>query len=319
METEAILAPFPWLFGSFAFVLGACIGSFLNVVILRLPRGETLGGRSHCSCGQMIRWHDNIPILGWVILRGRARCCGSPFSIRYPLVELLVGLLFLGVWLQYPPVAAGIFAVFVSLMVVAAVVDLDTMEIPDSTSIGGFILGVLASFAWPQLHGVSGDLYLFDAFQSGLSAVINGFVASALILWIGILSSALLKKETMGFGDVKLMAAIGAFCGWQGGLFALFGGATIGTVCLALWYGLKAVWPRKAGEIVPESQPVSAEQGYREAFELAAKHPDEWEIENTGPIPFGPMLVAGALVYLILLREPVDAFFFELQALIFGG
>ncbi|MDP0499720.1 MAG: prepilin peptidase [Verrucomicrobiota bacterium JB022] len=311
------LATLSLIWACYAFVFGACIGSFLNVVILRLPRGETLGGRSHCRCGALIKWHDNIPILGWIFLRGRARCCGAPFSVRYPAVELITGLLFLGLWQQYEPTTAAAYALFASLMVVAAGVDLDTMEIPDTTSIGGFILGVWISMFLPTLQGVDGDLFVFAAFQSGLQALINGLVCSALILWIGILSSALLKKETMGFGDVKLMGAIGAFCGWQGGLFSIFGGATLGLICLALWQGLRLVLPKRAVQ-EPFVVPVSAEEGYREAFELAAKHPDEWELEANSPIPFGPMLAGGALVYLILLREPVDAFFAELQALILG-
>lgn len=299
-------AAFPGFFAAFAFIFGACIGSFLNVVILRLPRGETLGGRSHCACGQLIHWHDNIPILGWLLLRGRARCCGRPFSIRYPLVELATGLIYLGLWVMYPPLVALVLAVFASLMVVAAMVDLDTMEIPDTTSIGGFVLGLILAGAVPALHGQTGLFYLEGVLRGFAVALQGGLVASALIMWLGIISSALLRKETMGFGDVKLMGAIGAFCGWQGGVFALFGGALIGLGMLVIFRLVQRLLSK------PEATAVPAVDPYLEAFTIAAQFPEEWDDEAAGGrVPFGPMLVVGALTYLMV-RAPIDLFFADL-------
>src|SRR3954452_15075174 len=109
-----VTAAFPWFFPIAAVFFGACIGSFLNVVIYRVPAGKSivLPG-SHCVCGQPIRWYDNIPVFSWLILRGRARCCGQKFSFRYPFVELLTAACFLTCWLRYPPAVAVCGWVFV--------------------------------------------------------------------------------------------------------------------------------------------------------------------------------------------------------------
>src|SRR4051794_27374240 len=101
-------AAFPWFFPVAAALLGACVGSFLNVVIYRLPKGESIvHPGSHCGCGAAIAWHDNIPVLSWLFLRGGARCCGRAFSFRYPFVELLTAALFVVCWLRFPPAVAA--------------------------------------------------------------------------------------------------------------------------------------------------------------------------------------------------------------------
>ena len=107
LDFAAVAAAFPWFLPLVAFVLGACVGSFLNVCIHRIPAGQSVvRPGSHCACGAPIRWYDNIPILSWFFLRGRARCCGRRFSFRYPLVEALTAALSLACWLLFPPAKA---------------------------------------------------------------------------------------------------------------------------------------------------------------------------------------------------------------------
>ena len=151
-----------------AALLGACVGSFLNVVIWRLPQDDplrrSLSGRSHCpKCGALIRWFDNVPVFGWLLRRGRARCCGGSISVRYPLVELLTAALFLALALWPPfglvlrpaagggmavnPEAAaawGLHAVFVALLVTNAFIDIDTMLLLDVLTKPGMVLGLVA-------------------------------------------------------------------------------------------------------------------------------------------------------------------------------
>ena len=268
-------------FDCLVFIIGACVGSFLNVVIYRLPAGESVvHPRSHCKCGQPIAWYDNIPILSWFLLRGRCRHCGERFSFRYPAVEAGTALVFLGLWNTggFPVGLAWI--VFAGLMIPAALIDLDTMEIPDRFSIGGFVAGLLLSCLLPAMHGVESSGFLvLDGIQGGIASLLGAFVGSGLVLWVALLAEALLRKEAMGFGDVKLMGGIGAFCGWQGSIFAFFGGAVIGCLLLLLCYP----WMRKQ----------ASEDGLR--------------------IPFGPSLALGGLVYLLWAKPLVAAYFANIQ------
>lgn len=331
---------FPWFFPTMVFVFGACIGSFLNVVIYRLPAGRSLvHPGSTCACGEPIAWYDNVPILGWLWLRGRARCCGGRISVRYPFIELLTALLFLAAWLHHPPLLALVVMLFAAWMIAPAMIDLDTMEIPDRFSIGGFVLGVLIAFLVPALHGYTEDFWLVDGLRSGLTAIAGGFVASALILWVALLAEAILRKEAMGFGDVKLMGAIGAFCGWEGGIFALFGGAILG--CFGIM--LAMIWEKVLGggrsaETPEEDEPENAANddevlvtrplsGWEEDEEddggseleeddedSETEDGDEGEEENEEEdagmrIPFGPALAAAAVLYLVWLQPWVDAYF----------
>jgi leader peptidase (prepilin peptidase)/N-methyltransferase len=306
METDTFVqvnAAFPWFFPSVVFVFGACIGSFLNVVIYRLPAGRSLSRPgSTCACGRAIAWYDNVPILGWLWLRGRARCCGQRVSVRYPFVELLTAALFWAAWMAHPPLVALVAMLFVAWMLAPAFIDLDTMEIPDRFSIGGFVLGVFVSILVPALHGFGGDLWLLDSLRSALTAIAGGFIASALILWVALLAEVMLRKEAMGFGDVKLMGAIGAFCGWQGGVFALFGGAILGCfgfLLAMLWGGAR----QKAVEAEDEDEEEEEEEGEEE--------------DLAGRIPFGPALAAAAVLYLVWLQPWVDAYFASFSDVLF--
>lgn len=297
---QEINGAWPWFFPVWVSILGACIGSFLNVCIYRIPKEESVvTPGSHCGCGRPIAWHDNIPVLSWLILRGRARCCGRPFSFRYPFVELLTAGLFLACWLLFPPGKAIAGMILCSIVVCATFIDVDHMIIPDVFTIGGGVVGVLLSLLLPGLHGHTHDFYAVASLRSGLDAVLGLLVGSGLILWIALLAEAVLKKEAMGFGDVKFLGALGAFVGWQGAVFALFGGALIGTV----WFALALLWKKLSGRAAalapkietPDGQPAEAALGVH--------------------VSFGPMLGLGALLYFLGIQHYVDTYFAGLKIL----
>ena len=201
-------------------LLGACIGSFLNVVIWRVPRGKSVAdGRSHCpKCGHLIRWHDNVPVLSWLLLRARCRDCRAPISARYPAVEALTAALFVLVAWRHPfPAGSSVgvaHAILLSALVVVSFVDVDRREIPDAITKPGIVVGLLASLLVPALHG---DAFpdLANRHLAALLASLRGVAAGAGVLlavrWIGRLA---MGKEAMGLGDVKLLAMVGAFVGY---------------------------------------------------------------------------------------------------------
>ena len=292
---------FPWFFPAVAFVFGACIGSFLNVVIYRLPAEKSLvRPGSHCACGTPIKWHDNIPILSWFILRGRARCCGRRYSFRYPFVELLTAALFLACWLHFPPAKAICGMIFVSGLVAATFIDLDHLIIPDAFTLGGGVLGVMLSFFVPSLHGHTNDIFLIDAMRSGIDSLQGLLVGSGLVLWIALLAETVLKKEAMGFGDVKFAGAIGAFCGWQGAVFALFGGAIVGVV----WVSVALAWQKLSGRTAPIAPKTETPEGEAAPIGFGVH------------VPFGPMLAVAAALYFLFFQPAITAWFAEFTALL---
>lgn len=292
LHEVALLAP--WFFPACAFVFGACVGSFLNVCIYRIPKGESIvTPGSHCSCGEPIAWHDNIPVLSWLILRGRARCCGRRFSFRYPAVELLTALLFLACALLFPPAKALGGIVLVSIVLCATFIDHDHMIIPDAFTIGGAMVGAGVSLLLPDLHAHAHEYYLVASLRAGLDSLLGIFVGSGLVLWIALVAEALLKKEAMGFGDVKFLGALGAFVGWQGAVFSLFGGAIIGT----FWFAAALIWQKFSG---------------RAAAGARLETPDGQPTDQVGlgvHVSFGPMLGLGALLYFFVAQPWVDAYF----------
>ena len=220
------------------FIFGLMVGSFLNVCIWRLPAGEQIvKGRSHCrKCGKPIAWYDNVPLLSWVLLGGRCRRCKARISWTYPFVELAAGLLFAGILARFGWTAvAAVYAVLAAALLALSVIDLREMILPDEITLPGIAAGLIASFLEPKLHGASGR------WQGLLSGVIGALVGAGVIYLIGAAGTKLFRRklkaigeeEAMGFGDVKLMAMVGAFIGvWKGLLVTLvlapLSGAVIG-------------------------------------------------------------------------------------------
>jgi leader peptidase (prepilin peptidase)/N-methyltransferase len=346
------LSSYKTVFDVCAFLLGAAIGSFLNVCIYRLPRDLSVNepSRSFCpSCKSPIPWYQNLPLLSWLLLRGRCAQCGNKIAFRYFAVELITALLFLAVWRTFPWQIAVAYWALVALLIAATFIDFEHFIIPDQITIGGTVAGVIASVIVPQL--MSTDSRLVASVRSLLAAAL-GYILLWLVLeggkiafgrkrirldapepftwkrhdddadfvvgeerslWsdhfaresdrlllhcdaaridqrsydgvtlefhynrvtvgseefmldtvddiAGVVRELQIPREAMGRGDLKFLAAIGAFLGWRGVLFSIFGGSLLGSVVglVTLVLG-KRVWSAK--------------------------------------LPFGPYLAVGALVWM---------------------
>ena len=228
----------------FSFWLGACIASFLNVVIWRAPRGESIvSPPSHCpKCNSPIKWYQNIPILSWLALRGKCANCKAPISPRYIFVEALGGLLFLAafLWLWLPTVPLWfavthvvVMWIWIALMIAGSFIDFDHQLLPDFTTVGGMILGVAESLVSTCFNFVYGDgvqastwLKLTPLFWS-LAGLVFGFGLLWLVRWLG---SKAFKREAMGMGDVFLMGAVGALFGPVAVLVTLILSSVFGSI-----------------------------------------------------------------------------------------
>lgn len=203
----------------FAFAFGLCIGSFLNVCIYRLPESMSIiRPPSSCpQCKNPIRFYDNVPVISYLLLRGRCRNCQTPISIRYPLIELLTGLCAAGVVLKFGlTLESLIYFTFVATLITITFIDIDHQIIPDVISLPGIVLFFIASFGVPAVT---------------VKEAVIGILIGGGSLYVVALAYALIKKrEGMGGGDIKLLAMIGALLGWQGVLFTLFVSSLVGTI-----------------------------------------------------------------------------------------
>jgi len=328
---------YQFLFSIFAFILGAAVGSFLNVCIYRLPRDLSVNQprRSFCpACKKPIPWHQNLPLISWLVLRGRCANCGSKIAFRYFAVELLTALLFLAIWQNFSWPMAITYWIFVSFLLVGTFVDFEHFIIPDRVTIGGIIAGFIASLAVPTLMDT--DSRVVAGIRSLLAAVVgyvilllvleagkiafgkkrirfdaptpftwkrqgddadfvvgseqslwsdhfarekdrlllqcdeakidshtygnttldfhhdrvavegNEFVLDNLTEISGVVRELQIPREAMGRGDLKFLAAIGAFLGWRAVLFSLFAGSLLGSIVglITLVVG-KRVWSAK--------------------------------------------------------------------------
>jgi len=200
-------------------VFGLLIGSFLNVVIHRLPRGQSIvRGRSMCpKCKQTVRAYDNVPVISWIVLRGKCRACGWKIPGRYPLVELLTGAAAAGaMWASGPTLTALWVFAFLAIMIAITFIDWEHQIIPDPLSLGGTVLGWIGAVVCLPITLVQ--------------SLVGSIVGAGLILAIALLYKAARKVDGMGGGDVKLMAMIGAFLGWQMVFAVLFVAAFAGSV-----------------------------------------------------------------------------------------
>ncbi|MET0283376.1 MAG: prepilin peptidase [Polyangiales bacterium] len=280
-----------WLIRGAALVFGALWGSFFNVAIYRWPRGmSVVKPPSHCpACGAPVRWYLNVPILGFVLLRGRARCCGAKMTSRYVWVEVLGAVLCMAVAERFvlsgdPENTAAhalidtlLYFAFVGGLLVATFVDLEWMEIPDEVSLPGAALGL----ATVGLRTGPGPL----------SAAVGAGIGFLIVQGLFVVAYELIAgRRGMGEGDAKLLLMIGAFLGWEAVLFALVAGSMQGLLAagLATAFGIPLV-PALPDEDLPEQAGPSAEENAEPVAETPA-----------GPtmMVFGPMLALSALEFL---------------------
>ena len=225
-------------FTASAFLVGLCIGSFLNVCIARWPHElSVVQPRSRCPyCGHQLSWYENIPVASWLVLRARCRCCDEPISAIYPLGEIAIALVWaLSVSHYGPGFTALRVAVFLTILAGVAITDLKHYLIPDGFTVSGLLWTLAAALAAPFL----GETLLF---AGPYDALIGACAGAGLIAIIGWLGEAALKKEAMGMGDMTLMAFVGAALGPSRSLATVFVGATIGAVVfLAVVYPVALV------------------------------------------------------------------------------
>ncbi len=241
-------------------LFGLFIGSFLNVCIYRIQKGESIvWPPSHCpKCTKALKPWDNIPVISYLILKGRCRYCTEPISVRYPVVELLSALLAVSLLYRFGvSVTFLIYYLWACVLIIITFIDLDIQIIPDRLSLGGIVVGLLVVYWLPVTYK---DALIGLVLGGGLLlAIIYGYYSFT-------------KKEGMGGGDVKLLAMIGVFTGWQGVLFTVFASSLMGTMVGIPW-GLLKKGTLKAA------------------------------------IPFGPFLALGALIYVFWGQYLIDWYF----------
>lgn len=271
-----------------AFAWGAAWGSFFNVAIHRWPRGmSVVTPPSHCpGCGAPIRPWTNLPILGWLLLRGRASCCGGRISVRYPLVELLGAIVAVAIaelWIVRAPagtpllsaaIEALLYFIFAGGLLIATFVDLEWMEIPDEVSLPCAALGL-----------VSAPFRLEPGLWSAAVGAGAGYLTVQLVFVWGY--ERLTGRRGMGEGDSKLLMMIGAFLGWRGALFSVVAGSFQGLV----FAGFALITGHK---LTPDIDERVIDGELIEA-------PEELDANRIGllKLPFGPFLALGALEYLL--------------------
>ncbi len=245
------------------FLFGACIGSFLNVCIYRIPRGETVVTTpSHCpKCDYSIAWYDNIPLLSWTLLNGKCRKCRTPISYRYFMVELITAILFSLIWfkvfMHHQPIEMIIpYFIVLAFTVTTSFIDYDCRIIPNETTYSVAILGLIFSTIFPIIHGQT-------LWYQGLCFSFAGLlIGGGCLLIFSLLGKWIFKKDALGLGDVKYIAAIGACLGWQACFATVLFGSILGSII-----GL--------GMILCKGK------------------------ENGRYIPFGPFLAIGTIIWMI--------------------
>jgi leader peptidase (prepilin peptidase) / N-methyltransferase len=228
----------PWMYGIF----GLVIGSFLNVCIYRLPRGESIAfPGSHCpNCGKAIAPYDNIPVLSFLWLLGKCRHCGTPISAQYPLVELLTGSAFYFSALKWsftPP--TFINSLFLSALIVLFLIDLYHQILPNVITLPGILIGILLSpFQFQDYYLDSISLRLAALLTPGsittilpwIGSLLGALVGGGLLFLVGFVFQLVRGKQGLGMGDVKMMAMVGAFLGWRLALLTIFAGSLLGSL-----------------------------------------------------------------------------------------
>ena len=235
------------LFSIFAGMFGAVVGSFLNVCIHRLPTNylSVVSPGSHCpKCGKFLKWYDNIPVISWILLGGSCRSCRNSISFRYVLVELLTAILFI-IYTKY--ILLTPFTVFLELakferffilaislylvanMIIITFIDIAYRIIPDSITYTGIILAPFVSLICPVLHSKMPEV-LNPHLSGFMSSILGIIVGGGSLYLVGIIGKIIFKKDAMGFGDVKMMAMVGGFIGWDSALMIFLLACIIGTI-----------------------------------------------------------------------------------------
>ncbi len=243
------------------FFIGACVGSFLNVCIHRLPRKRSVvrPGSSCPRCGHRLEWWENIPFVSYILLFGKCRSCGLPISFRYPAVELLTAVLGLVLWHKYGPGTELIaYSFFTAVLIIVTFIDLEHQIIPDILTLPGILLGFILSFFMSSI-----------TWQESVLGILIGGGSLYLVAFLYYLAA---KREGMGGGDIKLLAMIGSFLGWQAIPSVIFISALAGSVVGFIVMGIKKVGSDTA-------------------------------------IPYGPFLAVAALVNLFLGEHLVRLYF----------
>jgi leader peptidase (prepilin peptidase) / N-methyltransferase len=283
--------PGPW-FGACIFGLGLIVGSFLNVVIARLPAGQSVvyPGSRCPHCGHALSWFENVPVVSWLVLRARCRACRAPISARYPAVELLTGFLFLACCLRFGVSWSLLRALLLcGFLVPLTFIDLDHWVLPFELTLPGLVVGLLSSV-----------LLGWDALRDATFGAVAGFLffwgLESLVRW-------LLGREGLGAGDKWLVALLGAFLGWQ----PLFGLVLLSNVQGALVGSMLFVFRGRAGPALASPPapvtPLPAVEGPPLGGAPASRNGDAEEDDWTpGPthLPFGPWLALAGLELLLL-------------------
>ncbi len=301
MTDDATYAAVERLLGLGAALFGALVGSFLNVVVARVPQGESVvHPRSRCPrCRRLIAWYDNVPIVSWLILRGRCRGCALPISLRYPLVELLGAALGWAALHRHGPVAPALAEfTFTAFLLALAAIDLDTWLLPNALTWPLLAFGLLCGLAgWSAAPGPGAA-----AWGAGL-----GFGAFWLV---AVLGEKAFGKEALGFGDVWLLGGLGAWLGASALLPVVLLASTQGALVGVALILVGKAQPGPAAPAVDQTPGAPVEtveparapaDGDAAGSAHGAPAPDEQEADWVPPknaVPFGPFLVAGALEWL---------------------
>lgn len=291
MPEDAVMAQFNSLFLAVSLIMGLLVGSFCNVCVGRWPHGESVvSPRSRCpKCMNAIAWYDNIPLLSWLILAAKCRHCKAPISWQYPVVEAITGVLFVLVYLRFGmTLATPIYMALAAAMVVVTFQDLADWTIPNEITLPGIPVGLGLSVIGMlvPIAGLRVD-HPFDA----LAGIALGF---GILYGLDRIAILILKKPGMGFGDVKLMAMLGAFIGWQGVLGTLMLASILGsTIGLSMILYFKMKGAPEAAEATPD---VESGEGESEKDDES----DDGISLGAHYLPFGPYIAIAGLVYLFV-------------------
>jgi leader peptidase (prepilin peptidase)/N-methyltransferase len=288
----------------FFFLFGIVMGSFLNVCISRIPEGLSIvSPGSRCPrCLAPIKPYDNVPILGWLWLRGKCRACALPISPMYPLIELATGLLFVACYLSFGlTVETFKWLFFCCIIIILTITDLRVRLLPDAVTLPGFIAGLIFAYFVPSGDGTAIllNVRLFHGLLPeravGIVDALLGAAFGSLLLWgAAALYKVVRHREGMGFGDVKMMAMVGAFLGLRGSFITILLGTLLGSILgVALILALYAIgWKRRLAE-------RASRRGLGRVRSL------RWAIATQYQLPLGTFLGIGALVVVFLFSSPV--------------